>query len=606
MPVSNQTFGLEILVNQERIGSVGGTANVSMPVIVGRFRRGPINKIYRDREDNIYNICYTPDELIERYGDKPDIEDRAWLSARTVLDEGFPVIILRIEHYTAIDNRTTLQALKAGSDLMDSGAVPGLQIKAKWAGDDGNNYAVTTKAVNKISTTLDGAVMTADTKIKITSINLLEVGEVLFLGGTEYVKVKAIYKSLREIELEYPLVNSYVTGASAVSMNFDFSLYYKGDLVEAYQNLSLEAENFNEYIGNVLTNREDIIVDVLGSISTTYPNRMLADVTLSPLIGGNNSPTFTVTDYAGNQSAKTGIWALDGYKIPSLIMMPPESIVMTDDDWKTVRDAYITYCEATQIHMLKYSFPLSRTHTEAIALESNVNTQKGSSLYGNQVYRHPDFPAYTYTSYPLAKYGLRRQQTDLSTTDGGLPNGPYQGSTGLIYGALSVKNVVSMEKVDYAGELITPHEQQEYMEALYRNRINAIERSGALYFVRGSSMSYKGREEGVPFTEESHFATVQDIIAKVQPLLVRYEGLNHTSRLETKVKDDIRSILKRYPYHAFNREDSEGYKVICDGGNNKRKRGSNKLEKPKELNVDIIIDLGDPIKKITLRLKRVL
>jgi len=607
--VTNPTIGLTVQIDESRSNLLGPGISVSTPVISGRFISGPIGKIYRSPvDDSIYNFCTSTEEFFEKYGDMPNIEPTAWLDARTVLDEGKNVIINRLGSYGDISNKATLVEQKAYFEAEDEGLVASVKFEAAWEGADGNNYSIDITPTNKVSTTLAAVATTGDAKITLTSISLVEKGEIIQIeerATVEYVKVIEVFRGTKQVQLETPLVNSFTTAATAKSENFSVDIYYKGELVDVVEDLSLEADNYSEFVENVFSNRNDIKATLLATASTTYPDRRIGSYTNEFLTGGVDSSSITKDDYIGNEAARTGVWAMKGFSSPLLFLMPSETVNFTSiDDWADVRDAYINFCETTTVHYFEYAWPKNTVHTDAITSDITVHTAQASSIYGNFVMRHPDLPSYKYTTYPLAKHALRYQVTDSTPATGGLPNGPWQPSAGPVYGALSVKNIVGMESIDYPAETLIPNEDEELLEELYKKRINAVARAGSSYFVRGSSLSFKGKEETFPYTEASHFRMIQDVLLKTMPVMSRFESLNHYSSTESQATSDITTIMDAYPVSALNRDETRGYLIICNATNNKRRPGTNRLLNPKELVLDIILDLGDPIKRIKLRVKR--
>ncbi len=106
-----------------------------------------------DEYNYLFNVVKSKSELIERFGDMPEKEATAWLNAYTIAAYNKPVLIIRLEHYTTISDRSKLEAVKASLTVKDSNspeAVDGMKIEGKWFGDYANDYSVTWKQTSKI------------------------------------------------------------------------------------------------------------------------------------------------------------------------------------------------------------------------------------------------------------------------------------------------------------------------------------------------------------------------------------------------------------------------------------------------------------------------
>jgi len=216
-----------------------GAVPTTFGAMIGVTEKGPINsptlltsweQFYRTF-GGVISSSYMPD------------------AARRALDGGCPLFVVRVAHYTDIDDKTTLTATKASATLVDRLAEDTLTVEASSEGAWAN-------------------------------------------GATDGLQVT--------------IENSGLDSTN----QFDMKIYLAGTLVEYYQGMSMRSTNEDYAVKKVNNNSMYVILTDLDSTNAAPDNRP-AVISLSSLSGGSDGTTIADTDYIGSSSSKTGFNALD-------------------------------------------------------------------------------------------------------------------------------------------------------------------------------------------------------------------------------------------------------------------------------------------------------
>ena len=71
----------------------------------------------------------------------------------------------------------------------------------------------------------------------------------------------------------------------------------------------------------------------------------------TPFSGGNDGGVFLAKDYSGDESARSGFWALDSVPIFNLMVLPGDGL-NNETDWQAVRSAAAVYCANRRAFLL--------------------------------------------------------------------------------------------------------------------------------------------------------------------------------------------------------------------------------------------------------------
>jgi len=186
-----------------------------------------------------------------------------------------------------------------------------IKIKAGYRGDDrdegawGNNIAITIKHTSKGTTNPVSNISAGVTEIEVEIVDGFYKGGVIKISegsNEEYRKVTEIEGN--KIKFEQGLVNSYTQSAEVKTIEFDIEVYYKGELKEKWEKLSMEddVDNYVEsVINNEYTGSKYIVVIDLDSASGIGKD-IPEEVEKVNLTGGLDGSLPGVQDFINNLS----------------------------------------------------------------------------------------------------------------------------------------------------------------------------------------------------------------------------------------------------------------------------------------------------------------
>lgn len=260
-------------------------------------------------------------------------------------------------------------------------------------GSDNNSFSVLTPKVDtKLATSIPALVASGSiTEIKLHRITVarLQVGDtVLFTDGTTSTTARGIVKQIINDKLIFAsavTLSGNLTAANTVVTleTFAFSILYNGRLVQGpISGLRTSSLSKKYYFGTLLnTEDNENLVSVADSAPATTGNvdvrPVNTDTSLGDaLTGGAEHTTFTDNDYIGDQSSKTGFYALDKYKDVRLAAVPGVSGISVSG---AIHKALHSYCETRGDVTAVISSVLGQ---DPSALLTYKNTYIGTTSFG--------------------------------------------------------------------------------------------------------------------------------------------------------------------------------------------------------------------------------
>ena len=287
---------------------------------------------------------------------------------------------------------------RSQTTLQDSTSSDVLRVYAIDEGEWGDNISINVRHTSKYSTILDGSLTPSATQASLQSTEGVEVGSILGFAdpgtpGTIISRVTVTRVAGNQIffsSFDPVLTGNIADGAIVSAQDFALTVKYEGEIVETFENLSMESENATDYalsrINEGGARSRYIRVEDLaatGSLppaSTSPPGTPTAQLAYEPLQGGSDGAAETASDYTGNQASQTGFYAFDSVDDINILAVPGVTI-------RSVIQAGMTYCENRKDCFFVGDLPEDTATTTAVldfknATGTYAGSQALNSKYG--------------------------------------------------------------------------------------------------------------------------------------------------------------------------------------------------------------------------------
>lgn len=270
----------------------------------------------------------------------------------------------------------------AGSNVSNIDAVTVAEVEtvveAAWT----NGSGVTVTSVNgkvKIATVAVGGAVTLEIVGTGTATTVLGLTAGTYTGSSaapaDTLKIEGKWDGAYANSLKVKIANA-TNGATA---QFDLQILEGTDVLESFNNLTMDT-TATRYVETIIndTDAGSIYVtaadqSAVGSVEARRP----ANTSGSSMTSGDDGLTsLAATDFVGDQTAQTGLYAFDNTADITLLACP-------DETSQTTQAAMITYCE-TDRQGLVFAIldPVAgRTATTMIAQKDALNVTEHAAIY---------------------------------------------------------------------------------------------------------------------------------------------------------------------------------------------------------------------------------
>ncbi len=323
--------------------------------MIGIAEKGPINKP---------TLVTSWEQFVRKFGSYINDGYLAY-AARAFFDNGGQVLYVnRVAHYEYPDELDSLQAIKAQAMLMDREAVAAslttgtagtnrITWRAKNVGSLGNNIQITViKSGNStpLSVSVAGQNITVNlatdasgnatstTYQVIAAVNGYAAASALVIASTFDSGVVAAVTATRltggadvrpsvmiSATSEGAWGNSLAIEISDSSLDaanlFNLVVRYKGDVVEAFRDLSMDSAHAS-YVETMINERSEYITVEDSEMTATPALRRPLAGTFSMGFGDDGLMYMEDYDYFGDQGVHTGFYAFDSVEDLNLVLVP--------------------------------------------------------------------------------------------------------------------------------------------------------------------------------------------------------------------------------------------------------------------------------------------
>ncbi|MCE5314008.1 MAG: phage tail sheath C-terminal domain-containing protein [Armatimonadota bacterium] len=383
--------------------------------MIGIAQKGPINKAI---------LVTSWEQFTRKFGSYIQDGYLAY-TARLFFDNGGQVLYVnRLAHYTDITDISTLSAKKSSITLKNrqsaaAALVTGTQgadriaWTAKTSGAAGNGITITlVKSGNDTALSVEvssqaitvhlatnssgdatstaaqvAAAIAAHTGASaLVSAVSTDIGVATPVAATnltggldsqDTLKISAINEGTWGDSISIEISDGTLDSAN----EFNLTVSYKGEVVEAFKNLSMNESDANHVEIVINDNSDYITLDDLSATSNTVTDRpALGSSTLTG--GGNGLTGMTDSDYIGDSSQHTGLYAFDEVDDLSILLVPGVTTA-------PVITAGIAYAESRKDLLFIAETPISLEPAEAVDFRKGKGTYTHSafnSSYGALYY----------------------------------------------------------------------------------------------------------------------------------------------------------------------------------------------------------------------------
>ena len=284
----------------ENIKFVTGGAGVG--AFVGFANWGPIGKAER---------VNSFEDAKKKYGDFKGNYILMYALQQYFKEGGTYAYVSRTAHYTDITNANTLTAVKSNGVLQNTSPADVLKAYGKYEGERGNFIKVKAEKTNAANTVTTQDLTDTENSIEVVTIKGIYINSHIDIDdGSNSVLCKVTDISGKTVYIERVGTQSATIGSGATVKSRDFKLtvYFKNDVVETWENVSMYSDDAANYCENVINDNSNYITveDLAGSLTEKEP---VGEVVLS---GGNDGYSgIADTDLIGSRASKTGLYAFD-------------------------------------------------------------------------------------------------------------------------------------------------------------------------------------------------------------------------------------------------------------------------------------------------------
>ena len=319
----------------------------STGAFIGIAEKGPIGGVlYSDGPGRPVLITSFGD-FVRTFGGFMNGEYLAYAVQQFFTEGGTKCYVTRTAHFTNSADASTVTAVKSTATLQDANATNVLRVDAINEGLWGNNISVLVSSSSKLSTILDGALAADATSAILSSAEGVVVGSMLAFAdpaAPDTAIATALVTRIAGKQIFFAQLNpaaDVLNGAIVTAQDFTVAVRYGQDIVETFENLSMEQTNLIDFVGNRINqgggrSRYIRVNDLAGEASNAAP-KVLTDFVF--LKGGSNGDDDQPGDYIGSSAAQTGFFAFDSVDEINILAAPgmtaPRSIIL----------AGMTYCE---------------------------------------------------------------------------------------------------------------------------------------------------------------------------------------------------------------------------------------------------------------------
>lgn len=332
--MANRHVGVN-LVEGAAVSPVQGIST-AISALIGNFERGPVNKA---------TLVTSMAQFESIFGSKPApyTGSTSYYSVKAFFKKAgsAPLYIVRVASSTV---------LAATRTFNDSGAAATLKVDAKSPGSWGNAISVAVAASALLTTAPSATISAGATQATLNSVDGLEVGSDIELdNGTqqEYRRITAVDKAAKTITWTTGLTNTFTTANGVItSLEFQLSVYVNGVLVETHTGLGMNP-NTTFFVEKKLSSDYIVATDVKATKDNDYQDLPAAATVIALTTGADGLADVTASDYTGSQTAKSGVYALDG--VSDLFRFCCPNPILTDVDvsvaWTTLTQALMDYAD---------------------------------------------------------------------------------------------------------------------------------------------------------------------------------------------------------------------------------------------------------------------
>lgn len=368
--MANEHVGVNVIEGQS-LSPIGGVST-AISGILGVFKKGPLNKA----------TLVTSFAQFERtFGTEPPTGSTSYYSVKAFFAKAgsAPLYIIRV---------AGTGVLKANYTFVDRLGTPAntLKIEAKTEGVWGNSISVKILDNSILSTKPAVTIAIAATEATLVATEGLEVGSDLkFFNGTntEYKRLIQVDHASKKVYWAGGLSNAYTTVNGVItSMEFTIEVYWNGVLVESLAGFSMNnAVTF--HIARKLRS-EYIIATDLKTVDTAYTD-LPAVVSTAQVLGSGNDGLAGIlaSDYAGSQTAKSGVYAFDA--VPDLFRFACPNPLITDVSPSTAYEALVQslldYANTRKRVEFYADVPFAQSVTNAIAFRNKFTGRLATGFW---------------------------------------------------------------------------------------------------------------------------------------------------------------------------------------------------------------------------------
>lgn len=463
-------------------------------------------------------------------------------------------------------NGSVAAAHLAGDDVIYVEPAHGLIVTAKDEGAFGNDLEIEVLESSKIDTELTVTLASGAEYAELVNVGGIEPGDVLKFDDT--ITVGYVMVSLVDGNRVYftePLLLSVAITAPAdvTSLHNDINVYFRGQLVEQWPLVAMWPDNAQDFVESNINGNSDWIsvdVDEANQAALFWQQQLAATSSNVPLTSGSDGGALTDVDFVGSPDTNTGLYTLEGYKLPLVLTQPDATTV-------SVQRATAAYAESKIIHFFLMDIPhgLSVTGVQTYVDRTVGLNSSFVAAYWPNIYVQSPVTQQNTLIHPSGSIVGRWAVT---TGPGG--PGPWQASAGTTFG--TTEGIVDVEKALWKGKLEIATNFDEVVTLLQESYVNSIQFSDEFGFILwGCRTMDRTREtdpNAFPFINQREMFRFVEASFKrsfIQALF-RNNDQNTRSRIFGQASSFLTDMFNKGAFPGETTTDS--FLVICNRSNN--------------------------------------